>query len=172
MMPRSWLFLPCRSAHCRAVAANAMLCVLFGALLLAGGTGIASAKGTSESAESAESANLDYQAGLAAIQVSDWDRAIANLNVAAVALPTSADLHNWLGYAYRNTGKYNDAFEHYRAALQLDPAHRGAHEYVGETYLLTGNKAKAREHLAALERICGKKCEEYLDLQKAIATAK
>jgi hypothetical protein len=52
-------------------------------------------------------------------------------------------------------------FEQYRAALQLEPKHRGAHEYIGETYLLTGNKAKAREHLAALERICGTKCEEY-----------
>jgi len=35
-----------------------------------------------------------------------------------------------------------------------------------------GNKAKAREHLAALERICGKQCDEYRDLAKAIATAK
>ncbi|MEO8344529.1 MAG: tetratricopeptide repeat protein [Betaproteobacteria bacterium] len=153
--------------HWRAASTEAMLCFLFGAMLLAGGT--ASGRGTSESPELE---NLDYQSGLAAIQVSDWERAIANLNVAAVALPTSADLQNWLGYAYRNTGKYKDAFEHYRAALDLDPAHRGAHEYVGEAYLLTGDKAKAREHLAALERICGKKCEEYLALQKAIATAK
>ena len=116
--------------------------------------------------------NLDYQAGLDAIQVSDWDRAIANLNIAAVAEPTNADLQNWLGYAYRHTGKYDEAFEHYRSALQLDPKHRGAHEYIGETYLITGNKAKAREHLAVLERICGKACPEYVDLQKAIASAK
>ena len=98
--------------------------------------------------------------------------AIDNLNVALVAEPTNADLQNWLGYAYRHEGKYNAAFEHYRAALQLEPKHRGAHEYIGETYLLTGNKAKAREHLAALERICGTKCDEYRDLQKAIASAK
>jgi len=82
-----------------------------------------------------------------------------NLNVALVAEPANADLENWLGYAYRHEGKYDAAFEHYRAALQLDPKHRGAHEYIGETYLLTGNKVKAREHLAALARICGSKCE-------------
>ncbi len=116
--------------------------------------------------------NMDYQAGLDAIQVSDWERAISNLKIAAVAEPTNADLQNWLGYAYRHTGKYDEALDHYRAALDLDPAHRGAHEYVGETYLLLGNKAKAREHLAALERICGKQCTEYQDLQKAIASAK
>ncbi len=122
--------------------------------------------------ESPPPANLDYQAGLEAIRTSDWDRAIANLNVAAVALPTDADLQNWLGYAYRHVGKYEEAFDHYRAALQLNPSHLGAHEYVGETYLMVGNKAKAREHLAKLERLCGKKCDEYQDLQKAIAAAK
>jgi Flp pilus assembly protein TadD len=116
--------------------------------------------------------NLDYQAGLEAIKASDWDRAIYNLNVAATALPTDADLQNWLGYAYRQKGKYPAAFDSYRAALHLDPKHRGANEYIGEAYLLTGNKAKAREHLAALERICGKKCAEYQDLQRAIALAK
>ena len=95
-----------------------------------------------------------------------------NLNVAAAAEPTNADLQNWLGFAYRHEGKYDEALDHYRTALHLDPKHRGAHEYIGETYLLMGNKAKAREHLAALERICGKDCAEYRDLAKAIATAK
>ena len=129
----------------------------------------AAGDGTSESPPPQ---NIDYQMGLEAIHASDWKRAIYNLNVALVAEPANADLQNWLGYAYRHEGKYDAAFEHYRAALQLDPEHRGAHEYIGETYLLTGDKVKAREHLAALERICGTKCEEYLDLQRALAAAK
>jgi tetratricopeptide (TPR) repeat protein len=122
--------------------------------------------------EAAPSQNLDYQMGLEAIKISDWKGAISNLNVALVAEPTNADLQNWLGYAYRHEGKYDEALEHFRAALDLNPKHRAAHEYVGETYLLMGNKAKAREHLAALERICGKQCSEFRELQKAIATAK
>lgn len=122
--------------------------------------------------DAAQSQNLDYQMGLEAIKVSDWKGAISNLSVALVAEPTNADLQNWLGYAYRHEGKYDEALEHFRAALDLNPKHRAAHEYVGETYLLMGNKAKAREHLAALERICGKQCGEYRELQKAIATAK
>ena len=129
----------------------------------------AAGDGTSESPPTQ---NIDYQMGLEAIHASDWKRAIYNLNVALVAEPANADLENWLGYAYRHEGKYDAAFEHYRAALQLDPKHRGAHEYIGETYLLTGNKVKAREHLAALARICGSKCEEYQDLQRAITAAK
>jgi Flp pilus assembly protein TadD len=141
--------------------------LLLGALLLVAAP--ASANGTEEAAPSQ---NLDYQAGLEAIKTSDWKRAIDSLNIALVAEPTNADLENWLAYAYRHEGKYDAAFEHYRAALQLNPKHRGAHEYIGETYLLIGNKAKAREHLAALEKICGKKCDEYQELQKAIALAK
>jgi len=129
----------------------------------------ASGNGTEESSPSQ---NLDYQAGLEAIRASDWKRAIGNLNVALVAEPTNADLQSWLGFAYRHEGQYDEAIDHYRAALHLDPRHRGAHESIGQTYLLTGNKAKAREHLAALERICGTQCDQYRDLRKAIATAK
>ena len=151
-------FQPCGNARLHALALCAVLLV-------------ATPAGANGTEESPPSQNLDYQAGLEAIQVSDWDRAIANLNVALVAEPTNADLENWLGYAYRNKSRYDEAFQHYRAALELNPRHRGAHEYIGETYLLTGNKAKAREHLAALERICGKGCDEYRSLQNAIATA-
>jgi tetratricopeptide (TPR) repeat protein len=128
---------------------------------------------TGQGAEAAgPSQNLDYQAGLEAIAVSDWKRAISNLNIALVAEPANADLQNWLGYAYRHEGKYDEAFDHFLAALQLDPLHRGAHRYIGETYLLAGNKAKASEHLAALLRICGTQCDEYRDLHKDIAAAK
>ena len=114
-----------------------------------------------------------HEAGpVEAIQVSDWRRAISNLNVALVAEPANADLQNWLGYAYRHEGRYDEAFDHFLAALQLDPLHRGAHLYIGETFLLTGDKAKAREHLGALLRICGTQCDEYRDLHQAIAAAK
>ena len=86
--------------------------------------------------------------------------------------PTNADAQNLLGYAYRNQKKYDLAFRHYNEALRLDPKHKGAHEYIGEAYLLVGNKAKAQEHLAALERICTKRCDEYQDLARAVAQAK
>jgi tetratricopeptide (TPR) repeat protein len=129
----------------------------------------ASGQGTGEAGPAQ---NLDYLAGLEAIQTSDWKRAISNLNIALVAEPANADLQNWLGYAYLHEGKYDEAFDHFLAALQLDPLHRGAHLYIGETFLLTGNPPKAREHLAALLRICGTQCDEYRELHGAIATAK
>jgi hypothetical protein len=43
---------------------------------------------------------------------------------------------------------------------------------LGEAYVKAGNLDKARQHLARLEEICGKDCEEYLDLARAIGKAK
>jgi len=116
--------------------------------------------------------SADFDLGFEAVKVRDWDTAVQHLAIVVRAEPTNADAQNLLGYAYRNQKKLDLAFRHYNEALRLDPGHKGAHEYIGEAYLLTGNKAKAQEHLAALERICGKSCEEYEDLARAIARAK
>jgi len=58
--------------------------------------------------------------------------------------------------------------KHYRTALALNPEHRGATEYMGHAYLLRGNLQLAQGQLARLERICGRGCEEYASLSKAI----
>ena len=116
--------------------------------------------------------SADFDAGADAIKAKDWDKAVYHLGIVVVAEPANPDAQNLLGYAYRHQKKFDLAFKHYNEALRLDPKHKGAHEYVGEAYVLTGNKAKAQEHLAALERICGKGCEEYQDLARVIAQAK
>ena len=103
------------------------------------------------------------------IHAEKWDEAVKVLQRAVERDDTNADAYNWLGYAERHRGNMDAAFAAYDKALQLDPDHRGAHEYVGEAYLLVNNLEKAREHLAALRSLCGKKCEEYEDLEKAIA---
>ncbi len=115
--------------------------------------------------------NADYEVGASLVKQQDWPRAIASLTSAARSEPANADVQNLLGYAYRKQGKLDLAFRHYHEALRLDPKHRGAHEYIGEAYLLAGNKAKAEQHLAELEKLCGKGCEEYQDLARAIAAA-
>jgi Flp pilus assembly protein TadD len=115
--------------------------------------------------------NVDFDIGSDAVKSKNWDQAVYHLNIAATAEPTNADAQNLLGYAYRNQRKFDLAFKHYSEALRLNPQHRGAHEYIGEAYVLIGDKAKAQQHLAALDRICGKGCEEYQDLAKAIAQA-
>ena len=111
----------------------------------------------------------DYAAGRAAIEARNWDVAIWALSSAALRDTRDADIQNYLGYAYRHTGQLELAFKHYRRALQLNPRHRGAHEYIGEAYLMVKDLARAEEHLNALRSICLIPCEEYGDLEKAIA---
>jgi tetratricopeptide (TPR) repeat protein len=123
----------------------------------------------SDEAPTAGQLDPDYAAGKAAIAAKDWNAAIKSLSSAALRDTRNADIQNYLGYAYRQSGQLELAFAHYRRALQLDPRHRGAHEYIGEAYLMTNNLTKAEEHLAALQRICLIPCEEYEDLQKAVA---
>jgi Flp pilus assembly protein TadD len=111
----------------------------------------------------------EYAAGKAAIAAKDWSAAIRSLSSAALRDTRNADIQNYLGYAYRQTGQLQVAVRHYQRALQLDPRHRGAHEYVGEAYLMVNDLPKAEEHLAALQRICLIPCEEYEHLKKAVA---
>lgn len=109
----------------------------------------------------------------AAIAAGDWPRAIRELQAALQHEPSSADAHNLLGYSYRKREQPDmaRAFFHYHEALRLNPAHRSAREYLGEAYLQAGQPDKAREQLDALERLCGRDCEEYRDLAGAIRGA-
>ena len=114
----------------------------------------------------------DYAAGRKAIEAKNWSEAVARLKLSERRNPDSADLHNSLGYSYRNVRQYSLAFTHYKRALAIDPRHRGAHEYIGEAYLMTGDLASAQKHREALRGICLLGCEELADLDKAIAEYK
>src|SRR3989304_2862826 len=111
----------------------------------------------------------DYARGKQAVETQDWPAAVKFLNSAALRDTRNADIQNYLGYAYRNSGDLALAFRHYHRALQLDARHRGAHEYLGEAYLMSGNLAKAEEHLALLGGICLIPCEEHGMLEKKLA---
>ena len=104
-----------------------------------------------------------------AIADKDWTGAIQLLQRDVAANKATANTYNYLGFAYRNMGNYDEAFKNYEMALKLNPEHRGAHEYVGETYLAVGDLENAKKHLAALDRICFFGCQEYDDLKAAIA---
>ena len=114
----------------------------------------------------------NWKAGKAAIDAKNWKSAIDAFNRAAAKHRDSADIYNYLGYAYRKSGDLDNAFKNYNTALRLEPSHRGAHEYIGEAYLMKNDLADAQKHLQELERICQKKCEEYEDLAQSIADYK
>jgi tetratricopeptide (TPR) repeat protein len=121
--------------------------------------------------ETPDWAELDpvFAAGKRAIGAGDWEGAIEALTNAALRDARNADIQNYLGYAYRRLRQFDPAMQHYQQALTLNPRHRSAHEHLGEAHLAQGNLAKAKEHLAALEQICLIPCDEYDDLQRAIA---
>ena len=112
--------------------------------------------------------DADYAAGKRAAEGKDWAQAVQLYQRAEKRNPDHADLHNSLGFAYRNLKQYDRAFEHYKRAIELDPRHRGAHEYIGEAYLLFGDLPNAEKHLAALREICLLPCEELQDLERAV----
>jgi tetratricopeptide (TPR) repeat protein len=113
--------------------------------------------------------DADYVAGRKALEAKNWTSAIKAFSSAAARNPSNADIQNYLGYAYRKTGKLELAFKHYNQALALNPRHRGAHEYIGEAYLLKDDVKSAQKHLAALREICSLPCEELKDLEREIA---
>jgi Flp pilus assembly protein TadD len=116
--------------------------------------------------------NADFVAGHKAVLAKDWSGAVKALNRAVKKSPENADIHNYLGYAYRHLGEMDLSFSHYNQALKINPNHRQVHEYIGEAYLKVGKLDKALEHLARLEQICGKGCDDYQDLAKAIEAYK
>ena len=147
------------------IAASSVVALLFGFGLV---TPLSAAPIDTTPEVNAEDKN--FEVGKKAITAKKWNDAIDAFKKVVAADPESADAHNYLGYAYRWTGKMDDSFKHYNIALKLSPNHRGAHEYIGMAYLKVHQPEKAKEHLARLEKICGKKCEEYDDLAKAIAS--
>src|SRR5437588_10340897 len=114
----------------------------------------------------------DFAAGKKALGAEDWKGAIAALKLAALRDPLNADIHNYIGYAYRRLRQLGPAIGHYQQALMLNPRHRSAHEHLGEAYLVLGESAKAEQLLAALDDICLIGCDEYDDLKRAIAAYK
>ena len=112
----------------------------------------------------------DLEAGRRAVEAKDFTAALRHLTKVAGETPKDADVHNLLGYSYRNLRQLDKAMEHYRIALQLDPRHRGAHEYIGELYLEMDQLASAEKHLKDLSRACPwfGTCKEHDDLKEAI----
>jgi Flp pilus assembly protein TadD len=125
-----------------------------------------------EPAPAAAKSEKELSEARAAIKKKDWNAALTALSAAEKKDPNNADVHNLKGYSLRNSGKVDEGIKAYEVALKLDPQHKGAHEYIGQAYLTKKQPEKAKEHLAQLEKICGKSCEEYADLQKAIAAYK
>ncbi len=62
-----------------------------------------------------------YRAARAAFQVGDWDAYIASMELVAELEPDAADVHYWIGEAYRFKNDPQSAIKAYNDALKIDP---------------------------------------------------
>ena len=92
-------------------------------------------------------------------------RAIKYLEQSNQIEPGKPDTLNYLGFALRKSGNFEDAEKFYLEGLKIDPEHIGINEYLGELYISTNRLDKAKERLKVLET-CN--CEEYSELKNLI----
>ena len=148
------------------LSSRAAACVL--AALLAASSWAAGGGGGSSDADDPFKQSGPYKDAMDAIQAGRYAQAIPMLEKWVAGHSHDADGYNWLGYAYRKTGKLDPAFKAYKRALSLDPQHKGAHEYIGEAYLMANQPDKAEQHAKMLAQLCPQSCEELNDLRAAI----
>ncbi len=79
--------------------------------------------------------------------------------------PADPNTLNYLGFAHRKVGDYENAEIYYSMGLEIDPKHVGINEYMGELFVVTNRLDKAKERLAVLQD-CN--CKEYDELKLVI----
>jgi tetratricopeptide (TPR) repeat protein len=79
------------------------------------------------------------------------------------------DIANYIGYAYRKLGDYEDSKIWYEKALAADPNHVRTWSYYGMWQMEQGNRLKALDDLQKVRLICGNTdCKEYVELKAVI----
>jgi tetratricopeptide (TPR) repeat protein len=96
-----------------------------------------------------------YEAGIAAMHALDHD--------------DNPEVANFIGYASRKLGRYEDSKFWYEKALVADPNHVRTWSYYGMWHAEQGNRLKAEDFLEKVRLICGNTdCDEYVKLKGVI----
>ena len=94
-----------------------------------------------------------------------YERALKLLIKSNKEKPDQADTLNYLGFATRKLGNYEEGEKYYLLGLKIDPNHKGINEYLGELYVVTNRIELAKQRLDVLKN-CN--CEEYEELKDII----
>jgi len=109
----------------------------------------------------------DYHAARAMILEGNYQGGIAAMH--ALGHDEHADVANYIGYAYRKLGDYDDSKVWYEKALATDANHVRTWSYYGMWQMEQGNRLKALDDLQKVQLICGNTtCEEYRQLKDVI----
>jgi tetratricopeptide (TPR) repeat protein len=107
-----------------------------------------------------------YRVAYDLIQAGKYVEGIAAMH--ALGRGDHPDVANYIGFASRKLGRYDDAKYWYDKALAADPNHTRTLQYYGMWHLEQGNALKAKEHLEKIRAMCGTTCKEYVSLQEAL----
>lgn len=108
-----------------------------------------------------------YRAARALILAGHYEQGIAAMH--ALGHDTHPDVANYIGYAYRKMGDFDDSKVWYDKALAADPNHVRTWSYYGMLKMEQGNRLKAIDFLAKVKAICGNtSCEAYKELDDVI----
>ena len=111
-----------------------------------------------------------YKAARAMLLDGQYEKGIAAFH--ELGRDEHPDVANYLGYAHRKIGQYDQSKVWYEKALASDPKHTRTLQYYGMWHLEQGNKLKAEDHLERIQVICGQGCEDYRLLREAIVEGK
>jgi tetratricopeptide (TPR) repeat protein len=109
----------------------------------------------------------DYRAARDMILAGDYAAGITALR--ALGHDEHPDVANFIGYANRKMGNYDQSKIWYEAALKADPDHTRTWSYFGMWHMEQGNRLKAQDFLAKVNALCGDAaCKEYIELKAVI----
>ena len=109
----------------------------------------------------------DYRAAREEILAGDYNAGIAALH--ALGHDENPDVANYIGYANRKLGNYEQSKVWYEKALAADPAHVRTWSYYGMWNMEQGNRLNDEDFLAKVNALCGNTaCEEYRQLKAVI----
>ena len=94
-----------------------------------------------------------------------YEKALEHLIKSNKEIPNQPDTLNYLGFAFRKLGNFEEAEKYYLIGLNIKPDHNGINEYLGELYIKTNRVELAKERLEVLKKC---KCEEYEELKELI----
>jgi tetratricopeptide (TPR) repeat protein len=109
----------------------------------------------------------DYRAARQLILDGQYEAGIAAMH--ALGRDDHPDVANYIGYANRKMGNYDQSKIWYEAALKADPNHVRTWSYYGMWHMEQGNRLKALDNLQKVQLNCGNtSCEEYRQLKDVI----
>jgi len=108
-----------------------------------------------------------YQHARALIMGGQYEAGIAAMH--ALGHDDNPEIANFIGYASRKLGRYEDSKFWYEKALAADPNHVRTWSYYGMWHAEQGNMLMAKDYLEKVRLICGNTtCEEYTKLKGVI----